>query len=188
MIIQDVDLQGFIRGDERAFEGIFCQYYKTLVSYAMRYGLEQMEAEDVVIEIFHHIWQIRKELKSPAALHTLLFTATRNRSLNIIRNLKNRERIVNECITEDGKEEVAYLMEEEMTRILDEAIHKLPGQCALVMTALLEGKNMQEIAEDLQISVNTVKTYKLRAIQILRTLLKEMPFLALLVLIRLDKK
>ena len=58
MVISERHFQQFIKGDEKSFESIFCQYYKTLVSYAMRHDLELMEAEDVVLEIFHHIWQI----------------------------------------------------------------------------------------------------------------------------------
>ena len=55
MVISEKHFQQFIKGDEKSFESIFCQYYKTLVSYAMRHDLELMEAEDVVLEIFHHI-------------------------------------------------------------------------------------------------------------------------------------
>ena len=96
MIISEKHFQQFVKGDEKSFETIFCQYYKTLVSYAIRHDLELMEAEDIVLETFHHIWQIREELKSPAALHSLLFTATRNRTLNVARNLKNRQKIIEE--------------------------------------------------------------------------------------------
>ena len=47
MVISERHFQQFIKGDEKSFESIFCQYYKTLVSYAMRHDLELMEAEDV---------------------------------------------------------------------------------------------------------------------------------------------
>ena len=60
MIINEKHFQQFVKGNEKSFESIFCQYYKTLVSYAMRHDLELMEAEDIVLEIFHHIWQIRE--------------------------------------------------------------------------------------------------------------------------------
>ena len=173
MVISERHFQQFIKGDEKSFESIFCQYYKTLVSYAMRHDLELMEAEDVVLEIFHHIWQIREELKSPAALHSLLFTATKNRTLNVARNLKNRQKLISD-----------YLMEEEMSHLLNEAINQLPKQCEQVIIGLLEGKSLQEIADNMQISVNSAKTYKLRAIQSLRSLLKDTPFLLLIILIR----
>ena len=60
MIISEKHFQQFVKGNEKSFETIFCQYYKTLVSYAMRHDLELMEAEDIVLETFHHIWQIRE--------------------------------------------------------------------------------------------------------------------------------
>ena len=176
MVISERHFQQFIKGDEKSFESIFCQYYKTLVSYAMRHDLELMEAEDVVLEIFHHIWQIREELKSPAALHSLLFTATKNRTLNVARNLKNRQKLISENFP--VKEE------EEMSHLLNEAINQLPKQCEQVIIGLLEGKSLQEIADNMQISVNSAKTYKLRAIQSLRSLLKDTPFLLLIILIR----
>ena len=185
MVISERHFQQFIKGDEKSFESIFCQYYKTLVSYAMRHDLELMEAEDVVLEIFHHIWQIREELKSPAALHSLLFTATKNRTLNVARNLKNRQKLISENFpVKEEEESQDYLMEEEMSHLLNEAINQLPKQCEQVIIGLLEGKSLQEIADNMQISVNSAKTYKLRAIQSLRSLLKDTPFLLLIILIR----
>ena len=185
MIISEKHFQQFVKGDEKSFETIFCQYYKTLVSYAMRHDLELMEAEDIVLETFHHIWQIREELKSPAALHSLLFTATRNRTLNVTRNLKNRQKIIEENIPlEEEEDHLDYLMEEEMSRLLDEAINKLSTQGDQVIMGLLEGKTLQQIADEMEISINSVKTYKLRAIQTLRTLLKDTPFLILMILIQ----
>ena len=185
MVISERHFQQFIKGDEKSFESIFCQYYKTLVSYAMRHDLELMEAEDVVLEIFHHIWQIREELKSPAALHSLLFTATKNRTLNVARNLKNRQKLISENFpVKEEEESQDYLMEEEMSHLLNEAINQLPKQCEQVIIGLLEGKSLQEIADNMQISVNSAKTYKIRAIQSLRSLLKDTPFLLLIILIR----
>ena len=190
MIISEKDFQQFVKGDEKSFETIFCQYYKTLVSYVMRHDLVAMEAEDIVLETFHHIWLIREELKSPAALHSLLFTATRNRTLNVARNLKNRQKIINENYSEQEETEEAYdyLIEEEMSRLLDEAVSQLPKQCELVIVGLLAGKTLQEIAEEMQISINTDKTYKLRAIKSLLELLKDKHFLVLLILIRSNGK
>lgn len=37
MVISEKHFQQFVKGDEKSFESIFCQYYKTLVSYAMRH-------------------------------------------------------------------------------------------------------------------------------------------------------
>lgn len=186
MVISNTDFQQFVDGNEKSFEVIFFQYHKTLVSYVMRYELELMEAEDIVLEVFHQIWQIRKEVKSPAALHALFFTSARNRALTVIRNLKRRQRILTENLprTEVNEEPRDYLIEEEMSRLLDEAVRQLPKQCESIIVGLFAGKTLQELAEEMQISVNTAKTYKLRAIQSLREVLKDNPFLVLLLIIR----
>lgn len=187
MTIKEDDFQGFLQGHEKSFEVIFRQYYKTLVSFSMRYGLEQMEAEDVVIEVVHHIWEIRGEVQSPAALNALLFTSVRNRTINVVRNLKNRERIIGKQDNGSEEEEFCdYLLEEEVSRLLDEAVGVLPPQCRQVVLLLLQGKSTTEIAQEMGVSVNSVKTYKLRAIEMLRSNLAHYPLLLWLVLLRLE--
>ena len=143
MVISEKHFQQFIKGDEKSFESIFCQYYKTLVSYAMRHDLELMEAEDVVLEIFHHIWQIRKELKSPAALHSLLFTATKNRTLNVARNLEEPPKTyLGEFSVERRRREPGLLDgRKKMSRLLNEAINQLPKQCEQVIIGNTGGLN-----------------------------------------------
>ncbi len=185
MTIAEKDFRGFIKGDEKSFETIFGQYYKILVSFAMHYGLGQMEAEDVVIEVIHHIWEIRANLKSPVALNSLFFTAVRNRTVNVVRNLKNQNRIVQSQDLQD-KEFYDYVTEEEITCALDKAIKALPEKCRLVMLMLLQGKTTAEIAGEMHISINTVRTYKMRAIGILKDRLADNPLILWMILFRLD--
>ena len=183
--ITEKDFGGFIKGDEKSFEIIFRQYYKTLVSFAMHYGLEQMEAEDVVIEVMHRIWEKRTEVQSAAALNSLFFTAVQNRTINVVRNLKNRNRIL-QSQEQQEKEFYNYVTEEEITRLLDEAIKALPEKCRTVILLVLQGKTTAEIAGEMGISVNTVRTYKMRAIRILQDRLSGNPFILWMILLRLD--
>ena len=187
MIIREKDFNGFIKGYEKSFENIFRQYYKTRVFFSMRHGLEQMEAEDVVIETLHHVWELHCEIFSPTALNNLLYSSVHNRSLNVIRNIKNRERIIGNHQEENPEPEYRdYVMEEEMSRLLDQAIEALPVQCRKVILLLMKGKKISEVAAEMNISVNTAKTYRLRAIEILREILQQFPSLLWLVLFRIE--
>ena len=103
-MINEEEFQAITRGNEQAFEAVFNRYYKTLVSFSIRHGLEQMDAEDIVIESFHNVWSLRESLASPSALHTLLYTSVRNRSLNVYRNLSNRKRIIGDLPPEEEYE------------------------------------------------------------------------------------
>ena len=62
------------------------------------------------------------------------------------------------------------------------AIDQLPPQTRNVILLNLEGKTSPEVAEELGISVNTVKTIKLRAYRVLRERLKGIQWLLLLLL------
>lgn len=70
MLISEKNFKGFVQGDTKSFEIIFRQYYKKLVLFAMRYKLECMEAEDLVLETIHHVWEIRLNVKSPVSWKT----------------------------------------------------------------------------------------------------------------------
>lgn len=186
MLISEKDFKGFVQGEKHPFERIFRQYYSILVSFAMRYKLESMEAEDLVIETIHHIWEIRQKVESPGALHSLLFRSVHNRAMNVVRNLKNRERIIHEQlpVTEEGVL-CEHVMEEEVSGVLNKAIEALSPQCQQVILLLLTGKSVSEIAREMGVSVNSVKTYKLRAIEILRVVLKNHTYLFWLITFRI---
>lgn len=178
MFITEKDYLGFKAGREKSFERIFLQYYRTLVSFVEREGLNRMEAEDIVIEVLHRMWEIRKEILSPAALHSLLFTAVRNKALNYLRDAGNQKRILRENYVEREEEDFYdHVMDAEMCRLLNEAIAKLPSRSRQVILLSLEGKSMEEIAKLLSISVNSVRTYKFRAINSLRESLRDYPLL-----------
>ena len=65
------------------------------------------------------------------------------------------------------------VVEEETYRILAEAIDKLPDQMRAIMRLAMEGKKNAEIAEQLNVSVETVHTLKKIAYKKLRIYLKE---------------
>lgn len=187
MRIHEKDFEGFISGNERSLEIIFRQYFKTLVAFSMRFGLEQMEAEDVVIETVHRIWEIRSDVKSPAALNALFYTSVRNRALNVVRNIKNRESLLAAQELESDAFFHDNLVEEEVSRILSEAIEALPKQCKRVVTMMMSGSTTADIAEQMNLSVSSVKTYKSRAIEMLKVSLSEYPLLLFYILLKFSE-
>ena len=59
-------------------------------------------------------------------------------------------------------------IEEEAIEALYSAIDRLPAQSARIMRLVVKGDKNQEIADQLGISVNSVKTLKYNALNILR--------------------
>jgi RNA polymerase sigma-70 factor (family 1) len=166
------DLQ---KGNESGFTDIFNQYYPQMLLFACRFTENQAIAEDIVEEAFISLWNKRDTISEIHSLKSYLYTITRNGCLAWIR--KNKRQIAtNKTVSslEEHFERTALenmIYTETMTKIYA-AIDRLPTQCRRVFILhYLEGKKISEIAEELNISVGTVKTHKVRGIDLLQNLL-----------------
>ena len=74
-------------------------------------------------------------------------------------------------------DDFSLAVKEELVRQLYEGIQLLPKRRREVIMLSIQGKSGAEIAEILQISVNTVKTSKARAIDALKKFAKDNPIL-----------
>ncbi|MCT4586813.1 MAG: sigma-70 family RNA polymerase sigma factor [Carboxylicivirga sp.] len=179
MEINAKDFIGFKSGNEKALRNIFNKLYPTLVSFAVRQAIDVMQAEDVVQDIFNKVWQRRKQFENGNKLISFLYTSVRNKTLNIKRDLKNRDRILTDKINND-EEFKDLLIEEEVNRLLYDAINSLSDRQKEVIELILQGYTVTEIAEKTQLSLNTIKTHKLRALKDLNIKLKDHLFLVTL--------
>ena len=74
------------------------------------------------------------------------------------------------------------VQEEEICRIIDDAIAQLPVQSAKIMRLTLDGKQNKEISEILNISVNSVKTLKYKSIDKLKAIFSSDTLLKILMI------
>lgn len=162
-------------GDQEAFRSIFQQHYKALCYYAGTIVDDWQEAEDLIQEVFSRLWDKRPVFPNAAALKSWLYVSVRNACFN---HLKSRER------QHERERDYAYHAEETLPDIsafdprlaeteiiahLYREIESLPTQCRRVFKmSYLEGKKNEEIAGELSISYNTVRTQKLRALKLIR--------------------
>jgi RNA polymerase sigma-70 factor (ECF subfamily) len=66
-------------GDVHAFDALFCRYWARLCTVAYRHGAPRAAAEDVVQEVFAHIWATRAEWTVKGSVGAYLFGAVRSR-------------------------------------------------------------------------------------------------------------
>lgn len=99
---------------------------------------------------------------------------------------KEKEKIaLHEELTQDSDEDFDdKILEEEVYAILIEQLNQLPEGCKEIFElSVIEGLKYKEIASRLNISVNTVKSQRTRAIKLLKEKLKNHPFILFLLLI-----
>lgn len=160
----------FAENKEKAFRLLYDTYYLPLCFYSVQITGSTEASEDIVQNLFVSFWDKEAYLTISSNLHGWLFNAVRYSSLTKIQ----RERYY----SLDGLEEEAYSPiddfydEEELlqkkSQLLAE-IKKLPEQeYNVLVKIILEDKKYKEVAEELNISINTVKTHLSRALKMLR--------------------
>lgn len=161
-------LKGIRQGDKMALDHMIRRYYTTLCAFAVHIVKEQENAEDIVQELFIKIWVNRKQLEHIDSLKDYLFICIRNRSYTFLRDRRRRENRLKQISLEEENEVSSYIIEEETNRLLLESIRLLPPRSAEVIRLSLEGMKQDQIAEQMNISINTVKSLKYEAISKLR--------------------
>lgn len=174
------------QGKEKAFERLFNQYNRLLYTLAYRFLKSEMEAEDAVQYTFMKLWEERKKLDFQNGVRSLLYTIMKNYILNELRH-KNLVYEKNYQLVQQTKETADEFLEEyeeqNMREQLILAINKLPPQKSMIcMMKLKEGLTNQEIADQMHITIATVKSHYTQAVKMLRHELVAMfmSFMALL--------
>ena len=158
------------------FDVFFRQHYAALCYFAFRVLKDQHEAEDVVQNAFMKLHASFADFNSEKTAKGFLYTCIRNECFNNLRHVKVHEKFA-EFSQNTRQNDEQYLNSIIETEVLDAvylSIEQLPEGCRniLKMTFFEEMKN-QEVADKLGISINTVKTQKQRAVQLLKLRLKD---------------
>ncbi len=169
-------------GDQSGYKDLFDLYYIPLSVYSLKYCDSFDQAEDVVQEIFIKFWNEKLYLKLNNSIGPYLFKAVKNNTLSLLKkNTKycfvQIEDQVNKLI-EDEVEDIENIEEEK--RKLYQKIEALPEKSKEVFIAIvMDNLKYKEAAEQLGVSVNTIKTHYSNALKQLRKSLDIIIFLLL---------
>lgn len=143
----------------RGGELLFQRYYKPLVLFADSYMPDSEVSEDLVQDVFYQFLKNKSYLTlRNDNLATYLFRAVRNTCLNQLAKDKYVTFDIDE-LKYDAVEEVAQTVAPELIDRMMEAVEELPERSRLVVKAVvLESKRYKEVADELGISLNTVKS------------------------------
>ncbi len=169
-------------GDIKAFESLFREFYPSMCVIAMRFVTDQDAAEDIAQEAFIKLWEKRSVYEDIPSLKTFLYVSVKNLCFNYIRNKKDTIDYTSPEVQNKEAFFKDYLIEEEAYRIIEDAVNALPPQSQKIVKMHLDGKQNKEIAETLNISVNSVKTLKYNALSSLKLSLKNYFYLLILFL------
>lgn len=155
--------------DKRHFEQLFRANYTRLYYHALNFLNDSEAAKDVVNDVFEYVWRHYDQYDFAVSVTPFLYTLVRNQAVSIIRHRKVEEKYQQKSLLLDAAYEHEYAEHDELILRLRKAISDLPPQTQKVFKAcFLEDKKYLEVADELDISVNTVKTHVKKALHILR--------------------
>lgn len=151
------------------FEDLFRCNFRPLCLYALHYAEDVDAAEDIVQECFVRLWERCSQGMEVSNPRAYLYTAVRNRCLDMLKSkgvpmesLKPYDTYG--VIDEEDLEDRAHIEARLWT-----ALDSLPEKCREVfILSKRDGLKYEEIAEELHLSVNTVRNQISKALKILK--------------------
>ncbi len=150
--------------DENAFTQLYLHLGNKLIQFSFSLVRSREIAEELVEDVFVKLWANRSQITGIANITVYLYVAVKNRSLNV---LSQRATSLLTApfdfldTTVDGFAASPYelMITAEMMSRMQEAIEALPPRCKMIFRLVREdGLKYKEIAEILNISVNTIDT------------------------------
>lgn len=155
------------------FKSFFLGNFNTVVRFVLTFTADGDEAEDIAQETFLRLYERWNDLATPEETRSFMYTTAHNLSISRLRH-QNVAAQYGQHLLEEGADREDPRVAEEITyqetlRLLREAVDSLPRQMRQVILLSLDGKNNQETARLMGVSVNTVKTLKKGAYAKLRS-------------------
>ena len=170
-IVQDKEILDLLdTTPKEGFRLLFDIYYMRLCLYAVQLTDSFELAEDTVQDFFADLWEKKYYKGIRQNLRQYLYLSVRNSALSALQKnrmvsmeeIANREFLPPEDLAEEEE------MEERRKRLAREMQKLSRQEQEAIKTVIMESKRYKEAAEELHISINTLKTYLSRGLKHLR--------------------
>lgn len=158
-------------GSEAAFTAIFHHYRGRLYHYIFSITASRETAEDTVHDVFLKIWNNREKMAGIENMNAYLFRICHNQAITGLRRMAKETLILSEL----QQENIPFLShadpacQKEIRDSIQQAVNRLsPQQRQVFLLSRQDGLKHKQIAEQLGVSINTVKTHLGQALRFLR--------------------
>jgi RNA polymerase sigma-70 factor (ECF subfamily) len=168
------------------FNALFKEFYDRLVFFSFQLVKDKDRARDIVQDAFVKYWNLQETVThDKIAIKNFLYRTVRNASLNSIRHEKVVEGYIqlHDNIEPEEPPVIEAIITAEVMAAIHSAVQSLPERYKVIsVMGYMEDKKNQEIADELDMSINTVKKQKQRALQLLKMKLEPEIFVLILAL------
>ena len=169
---EEVVLQQLQAGNESSFASIYNHYYSFVHAQVLHIMHSPDMAEDVTQEIFLKIWEARGKLSEVRSFKSYLFITARNYTLNVLKSAARSESAMGEIIRHFDKSRNTtedQVQDNEYMRFIHRQLEALPPRSREIFNMCrIQSKTYNEVAAELGISRDAVKSRMVHVMKILR--------------------
>ena len=158
--------------DKGAFTVVYEKYHRYLYAIAYKYLKDEQLVDEAIQHVFVKLWEMTKNMDVEVNLKNYLYTMVKNYILNKIRDHKDSISLNYENAQIAIPEEdyiLKKLEDQQMNSLLYKGINTLPPQKREVCIRKLEtSESNQQIADNMGISIHTVKSHYQESLKMLR--------------------
>lgn len=166
------------KGDQSAYKKIMEKYEKPLFFHVYKMIKDQNQVEDIVQEAFMKAFKNLESYDTSYAFSTWLYRITTNHTIDYLRKKKLKTTSIHNPVkTRDGEMEIEIsgesktdrqIIRKERKQIINNAIKNLPDKYRVVIEMRhLQELSYQEISDELDLPLGTVKAHIFRAREML---------------------
>lgn len=154
------------------FKKLYLEFYAALCYFAFKIVGDEEEAKDIVEDVFLKVLHRKSALAEADHIRAYLYTAVKNSCLSHIKvaaRVKERQWHYNASLPTEEQGYVNEIIQAEVLREVMMAIELIPGHTGkIIKMSYFESLKNEEIAEQLGISIQTVKNLKSQGLKYLR--------------------
>ncbi len=172
-LLSDQELTALLReGEEKAFTEIYKRYHSLLYIYAHKKLRDKQEAQDIVQEVLSALWNKRLNLPCELSLTSYLYTATRNKALDLFAHRKVEAKYLTSVqgFIHTSVDSADFLAREhDLKRLIEKEIEALPPRMREAFRLSRELRlTHKDVAARMDISEQTASTQIKKALRILK--------------------
>ncbi len=171
--INDIELlERFSKGDVHAFEEIYNRSNKALYAYITRFIKIPAITEDILQEVFLKVWEVRERINSGLSFKAYLYRICRNKIYKTLRKMASddvlRLQLSSHLQTETESADIK-LQWQQYENAFNTAVSQLPPQRQKIFRLCRqEGYTYAQIAQELNISRNTIKEHMVLSVRFIK--------------------
>lgn len=172
-------------GDQKAYADLMNHYYDSLYFMLLKMTNNPIDADDLTIEAFGKAFKSLHQYTPDYAFSTWLFKIASNNCIDFIRKKKKNTFSINEGYASDNNQELANnipsqtldpeekVIKKQKIMLMHEVVEKLkPHYRRLIELRYFKEYSYEEISQELDLPLGTVKAQLFRAREFLHNILK----------------